>query len=59
MTLEFVRFGHRYDGDEVYSNFALSRLSITTSPGTHSGSVNGPLRPKILSRCFLFQKISH
>jgi hypothetical protein len=59
MTLEFVRFSHRYDGDEFYSNFALSRLSITISPGTHSGSVNGPLRPKILSRCFLFHKIRY
>jgi hypothetical protein len=38
----------------TYSILALLKLSITVSPGINaSGSVNGPLRVRMLSRYFL------
>jgi hypothetical protein len=39
----------------TYNILAASRLSMTRSPGTKSGSVKGPLRERIVSRCFLYR----
>lgn len=42
-----------------YSTLALFRVSITGSPGMNeSSSVNGPVRVKMLSRYFLWHKVS-
>lgn len=42
-----------HQAHNTHSTFDCSRLVIVSSPGTHSSSVNGPRRIKILSRYFL------